>query len=71
MYANKGEYQGKSRSEWVRMTLRFLQTQFFRKGTCVPSQVALRDLALRCTFGATMYTGYGLIEKAFVSGWQL
>uniref|UniRef100_A0A7S2B6J0 Uncharacterized protein n=1 Tax=Octactis speculum TaxID=3111310 RepID=A0A7S2B6J0_9STRA len=68
--AARGDLKGASLGKRAKMAGQYLQKQFFMKGTFIPSKLAARDVALRCTYNATIFTMYGIIERGFIRMWN-
>lgn len=56
--------------EQVAEARRFLRRQFLVPGTNRISRLAWRDIVLRCSYNATIFTVFGLIERTCVGVWK-
>jgi len=68
--AARGDLKGASLGKQAQMAGQFLRKQFFIEGTLIPSKLAARDVALRCTYNASIFTVYGFIERGFIRMWE-
>ena len=59
-----------SLSDRIRESRAFLRRQFLVPGTNQMSRIAWRDIVLRCSYNATIYTIFGCIERASVNLFQ-